>query len=257
MVLRAVRRPVRVGQKLSRFHDADLRFDNNCKVCNITDGTLLYNIHLWRYNLNKSLKEISKKISEVDPTLSISEGGLSNHFRYHFPVEQRAALEVVTGSAPSGAVETRLRGYFEEKVKERIKPAHELEDLYERVSGWLDNFENLRTQSGTLSLVKDDIDPFVRLSGEMRGILSELNRIRQSDAVAKFCVQGFMSRFIEYLLKGLPDELNIARDEIALKIGGGVSLDAIMEKLKKGWAIRVKDSARLALMETCKEFGLK
>ena len=146
--MKVVRRPVKSQQKLIYYHDVEIKFDNNCRVCNISDGTLLYNIHFWRYNLNKSYSEIVARVAEIDPTININVGYLSNHFRYHFPVEKRAALEVLTGSAKSGEIETRLGKYFVEKVEERVKPAHELEDLYERVYGWLEIFEGKSTAFG-------------------------------------------------------------------------------------------------------------
>jgi hypothetical protein len=253
--MKAVRRPVVEGQKLSRFHDVDISFDDKCKICNITDGTLLYNIHFWRFNLGKTYKEIIQKVNGIDPQIKLNEGNLVTHFKSHFPVDRRAALEVVTGTAKDGELDRKLTGYFEEKVREKVKPAHEIETLYGRVSGWLDSFEESRIQNSSVS--KDDIDPLVRLSSEMRGLLGELNRMRQADTVAKFCVQGFMSRFVEYLLRGLPEEIEMTTVDIEDKIGGGVQLKAVMEKLKRSLGLKVKDSARDALVETCKEFGLK
>lgn len=249
-----IRRPVK--EEVFIYQGVEMKLDSNCKVCSILDGTLLYNIHFWRFNLNKTYKEIAQRIHEIDSCLNIDISTLSSHFRNHFPVDKRALLEVAIGGVCQGETEDKLSKYFDQKVKERIRPSTELEELYERVSGWLDRFENNKDRLGLI--VKEDLDCFVKLSSELRSILGELNKIRQADAVAKFCVQGFMSRFLEYLLRDLPQELNDLELELEEKVGGNTKeIFVIVDKLKKVWVSRVKDSARQALLETCKEFGLK
>jgi len=234
------------------YQNCDLNFDRNCPVCNIENEDLVYDVHAWRFSDGLSYKEIGKRIHEIEPALKITIKHLQKHFEEHFPVEGAVQLELSTRN------EEKVASYYKEEVAQRIKPANELEDLYGRVTNWLDVFEARRThEDGNLVFSKEDLDGFVKLSSELRGILTELNKIKQTNAMAKFCVQGFMSRFIESLLKGLNEEIQGMYREINTRIGGGKELESIVNKMRDIWSHKIKDSARMALIETCKEFGLK
>jgi len=236
------------------YQSVDIKFDKDCPVCNIENEDLVYDIHSWKFSENKTYRDIKKRIDEIYPDLKININHLRKHFEEHFPVEGAVQLELFTRNG-----EGKVSEYFKGAVEQRVKPANELEDLYGRVTNWLYVFEKrrVREETGELIISRDDLDGFVKLSAELRGILTELNKIKQSNAMAKFCVQGFMSRFIESLLKGLNDEIQGMYREINTRFGGGKELENITNKMRDVWARQIKDSARMALIETCKEFGLK
>lgn len=225
-----------------------LKFSPDCSVCSIEDKELLYKIHYWKFTEKKTFKEIIDLVKPVFLTVAT----LDNHFRSHFPVVQAGKVEVISS-------DKRLKTYFGEQVEERVKPVLEMEKLYEKLVDWMELWESKQVKDDQKTIKNSDVEPLVRLSSELKTILVELNKMRQTEAMAKVCVQGFMTRFVKILLGGLDDEMeNLLGDlKIKYKDVDERDLKILIQKSKSGLAHQIKDGAREALIATVQEYGLR
>jgi len=224
-----------------------LKFSPDCSVCSIEDKELLYKIHYWKFTEKKSYKEIVALVKPVFLTVD----KLEKHFKRHFPVAKTGSVEVISS-------DSKLKTYYHEQVEERVKPVLEMEKLYEKLVDWMELWESKQVKDDVKTIKNSDVEPLVRLSGELKTILVELNKMRQTEAMAKVCVQGFMTRFVKILLGGLDDEMENLLGDLKIKYKDDErDLRDVMQKSKSGLAHQIKDGAREALIATVQEYGLR
>lgn len=221
-------------------------FSPSCPVCSMEDTELQKKIHHWKFVEKKTYTEIQ---SLVEPMV-FTEDMLDKHFHRHFPVKKETNVEVLSP-------ESKLRAYYEEQVEARVKPVVEMEKLYEKIANWFDIWEAKQVKDDKKSLKNSDVEPLVRLSSELKTLLVELNKMRQAEAMAKICVQGFMTRFIKVLLHGLEEVMENLLVDLQTKYDDDKEIADMLKKTKTGLARQIKDGAREALIATVQEYGLR
>ena len=251
-------------------------FEHRCKLCKLgkADKSSLIKIHNLRFKEDVPLRMMEEKVKEIITTHESEEVrameppsyvAISLHFAKHttprlqakyktqaaLPALMKAARREL-GTAPEIEVELK-------KIEnEKFKPYEDLSKLYNLMQNRFNDFDT--SQGGRIDLglpgEKGNLEGYVQLSKWLRDTVAELNKIRQSEQLAKNMVHFALMQYSKAIIESTMAELEMLRKQLASHVRDGLIVDDIIDTLQNNFAVALTKSADGTLKKTELQFNL-
>lgn len=203
-----------------------MRISTKCKVCKVFkfDSGIFNEIHTLRFKNNYILEDISKelevKLAEKNYPKDLIPNiqNLSMHFRLHIPVEKIVQYKIQTRKKLTSkakeerAVSDETKNQANALVDGKIELYDRLENLYDILNERFQSFDKVNNHV----MNANNYDGYSNITKELRSMVSDLNKMKQSEQLVKTVVGVAFSTYTTKVFQEVLKE--IEKIKVVLKV---------------------------------------
>jgi len=251
--------------------------EHRCKLCKLglEDKSILLKIHNLRFREDVTLRSMEEKVKEIiatsenekiknmDPPSYVA---ISYHFRRH--TSPRLKAKYKTQALMPALMENAKKELLDipevsadlKKIeKERFSLYDDLTLLYNTMKARFEAFDESQGKMINLGLPgeKGNLEGYTALSKVLKDVLSELNKMRQTEQLAKNIFNFALKEYTMLTIETIMRESEMMKKNLATHIKDGLIVEDLIEELQCNIGTHLKKGFNEVIKKTETQFNLK
>lgn len=243
------------------------RANRHCKLCQMIEKSddLARLLYVYRFEEKLALRALLIAITphvekwnleHTDAPISLfSIKAMSNHFNKHTPSNEQMQYHLQNKiNGPRGPVTQPMTSpivqqAIAKQISKTVSTFDEMADLFVKLKVMFEEYTLTRPQITALTIHLD-------IMREMRKILAEISKMRQSKELVKIAVRSVIDTFLTQIIDNSGKSIDDLRDKLIKRFRDPSAASAVTEEFRKAMVDSIVESARVAIDRVRTEFAL-